>query len=108
MIKIILRLAVLEDGWVLADASTLQRTRTNTTGTYTERMTIIGMPMGVFDESAMRELVALKQEFIAFMDWDASYAFTPSNLPEHKALCSAPSEVDMHELQKMRSQVFFV
>ena len=50
MIKIILRLAVLGDGWVLADASTLQRTRTNTTGTYTERMTAIGMPMGVFDE----------------------------------------------------------
>ena len=76
MIRIILRTAVLGDGWVLADASTLQRTRTNATGTYTERMTIIGMPMGVFDESAMRELVALKQEFITFMDWDASYAFT--------------------------------
>ena len=100
-------MAVLGDGWVLADACTLQRTRTNSTGTYTERTTTIGMPMGVFDALAMKELVALKREFISFMDWDASYAFTPSNLAEHKALCSAPSEVDMHELQKMRSQVFF-
>ena len=66
------------------------------------------MPMGVFDESAMKELVALKREFIAFMDWDASFAYTPSALLEPKTLCSAPNEADMHELQKMRSQVFFL
>ena len=63
MIRIILKMAVLSDGWVLADACTLQRTRTNQTGTYTERMTAIGMPMGVFDALAMKELVLLKQEF---------------------------------------------
>ena len=100
-------MAVLGDGWVLADACTLQRTRTNPTGTYTQRMTTIGTPMGVFDALAMKELVQLKREFKSFMDWDASFAYTPSNLPEHKTLCSAPSEADMHELQKMRSQVFF-
>ena len=100
-------MAVLGDDWVLADACTLQRTRTNTTGTYTERMTTIGMPMGVFDASAMQELVQLKREFISFMDWDASFSYTPSNLLEHKTLRSAPSEAEMHELQKTRSQVFF-
>ena len=86
MIRIIVNVAVLGDGWVLADTCTLQRTRTNSTGTYTERMTTIGMPMGVFDALAMKELVQLKREFKSFMDWDASFAYTPSNLQDHKTL----------------------
>ena len=86
MIRIILNVAVLGDGWVLADTCTLQRTRTNSTGTYTERMTTIGMPMGVFDALTMKEPVQLKREFKSFMDWDASFAYTPSNLLEHKTL----------------------
>ena len=89
MIRIILKTAVLDDGWVLADSSTLQRTRMNATGTYTERMITIGMPVGVFDAKAMKELLLLKQEFTSFMEWDASFAYTPSDLPEHKTLCSA-------------------
>ena len=93
-------MAVLDDGWVLADSSTLQRTRTNATGTYTERMITIGMPVGVFDAKAMKELLLLKQEFTSFMEWDASFAYTPSDLPEHRTLCSAPSEEYVQELQK--------
>ena len=64
------------------------------------------MPVGVFDAKAMKELLLLKQEFTSFMEWDASFAYTPSDLPEHKTLCSAPSEEYVQELQKMRTQEF--
>ena len=106
MIRIILKTAVLDDGWVLADSSTLQRTRSKATGTYTERMITIGMPVGVFDAKAMKELLLLKQEFTSFMEWDASFAYTPSDLPEHRTLCSAPSEEYVQELQKKCTQEF--
>ena len=106
-IRIILKTAVLNGGWVLAGSSTLQRTKTNATGPYTERMITIGMPVGVFDAVAMKELILLKQEFKAFMGWETAHAYTHSNLSGHKTLCSAPSEADMYELQKMWSQVCF-
>ena len=64
------------------------------------------MPVGVFDEEAMKELLLLKQEFASFMEWDASFAYTPSALPEHKTLCSAPSEEYVQERQKSARRSF--
>ena len=64
------------------------------------------MPVGVFDKKVMKELLLLKQEFTSFMEWDASFAYTPSNLREYRTLCSAPSEEYVQELQKKRTQEF--
>lgn len=97
---------MLNDGWRQAEGKILQRTRTTPTGTYTERMTIQMMPMGAFDEMAMRDLLQLKEEFGAFLDWDASSAYTHSGLLEHRSLCAAANEEQMMAMQKERTQEF--
>ena len=64
------------------------------------------MPVGVFDAEAMKELLLLKQEVASFMEWDASFAYTPSDLREHRILCSAPSEEYVQERQQKYTQEF--